>query len=410
MKRLLLLAVLAAVTVAAGYGLGIFGSKARRPPVAAAGIEAAKSVQPASLTPAVSVAVVANSRFVDTVLVTGSLVARTEVLITPEVEGLRIVELGAEEGDLVSKGQVLARLEQETLDAQLAQNQAAIARSDAAIAQARSQIVQAEARLSEARANFERAQPLKKTGVMSEATFDQREAAARTTEAQLVSTRDGLRLAEAERAQIQAQRREITWRRERTEVRAHVDGLVSRRTARAGGVATAIGEPMFRLAAGAEIELEAEVPEADMGRLEDGQIARIAIAGSGDIEGRVRLVSPEVDKTTRLGKVRITMGRSKALRIGAFGRGTVEVADSQGLTVPASSVMFTNEGPQVMVVRNDQIATRRVTTGLTAGARIEIVSGLAEGDLVVTKAGTFLRDGDRVRPVRAAATKVSEVN
>ena len=112
--------------------------------------------------------------------------------MSPEVEGLRVLELLADEGDKVKKGQVLARLVAEQLDAQLAQNDANLARSDAAIAQAESQIVQSEAQSKEAAAQLERAVPLKQSGYLSGATYDQRESAAHTTAAQLIAARDGL--------------------------------------------------------------------------------------------------------------------------------------------------------------------------------------------------------------------------
>src|SRR5512145_3260769 len=106
---------------------------------------------------AVTVARVARADFTETVLATGSLVAREEILVGPEVEGLRITEVLADEGQHVRKGDVLARLVADTLDAQLAQNDAALARATATIAQARSTIVQAEARVVETNNAFDRA-------------------------------------------------------------------------------------------------------------------------------------------------------------------------------------------------------------------------------------------------------------
>src|SRR5262245_65514173 len=137
----------------------------------------------------------------------------------------------------VSKGDVLARLVSDTLEAQLAQNDAALARAEAASAQARSGIVQAEARLLEANNAFERAKPLRAAGHLAESAYDQREQAARTAEAQLLAARDGLKVAEADTGQIEAQRRELLWRRGRTEVIAQGDGVVSSRLARIGGFA-----------------------------------------------------------------------------------------------------------------------------------------------------------------------------
>jgi multidrug efflux pump subunit AcrA (membrane-fusion protein) len=121
----------------------------------------------------------------------------------------------------------------------------------------------------------------------------------------------------------------------------------------------------------------------------------------------VRLVSPEVDKATRLGRVRIFLGDNPSLRIGAFGRGNVETARTRALAIPQSALLYDDEGSSVQAVESDKIATRRIETGLAAGGLVEVRSGLKEGDIIVTKAGTFLRHGDTVRPLPSDA-KVSE--
>lgn len=360
-----------------------------------------------TLAAAVTVARVAPADFTATVLATGSLVAREEILVGPEVEGLRVTEVLADEGMRVKKGDVLARLVADTLDAQVAQNDAGQARATAAIAQAKSAIVQAEARLVETRNAFERAKPLKAAGHMAESAYDIREQAARTAEAQLAASRDGLKVAEAEKAQIEAQRRELNWRRGRTEVVAPADGIVSRRMARVGGYAAGAAEPMFRIVANGEVELDAEVTETRMAAVKVGQPARVEVAGVGEVVGTVRLVSPEVDKATRLGRVRIYLGDNPDLRIGAFARGTVETGASRGLAVPASAILYGPEGPSVQVVRDHRVETRRIKTGLTVGALAEVREGLREGELVVSRSGTFLRDGDAVRPLPDKA-KISE--
>src|SRR5262245_44764896 len=274
--------------------------------------EAAKQPAGELLAAAVTVARVAPAEFNETVLATGSLVAREEILVGPEVEGLRVTEVLADEGLRVRKGDVLARLVSDTLEAQVAQNVAALARADAGIAQAKANIAQAEARLVEANNAFERAKPLRQGGIMTEAAFDQREQAARTAEAQLVAARDGLKLAEAEKAQVEAQRRELLWRRGRVEVTSPADGIVSRRMARVGGYAAGAAEPMFRIVANGEVELDAEITETRLASVAVGQTARVAITGLGEISGNVRLVSPEVDKATRLGRVRIYLGDNPA--------------------------------------------------------------------------------------------------
>lgn len=357
---------------------------------------------------AVTVATAQLDDFVDRVLVTGSLVAREEILVGPEVEGLRVVEVLADEGDRVTKGQVLARLVSDTLEAQLAQNTAAIAKADAAIAQARSAITAAEARQEEANNAYDRAKPLAKSGYLSESGMDQREATRRTTEASLISARDGLRVSEAEKAQVEAQRREIAWRRTRTEIRAPADGLVSRRVARIGGYATGAADSMFRIIAQGLIELDAEVPETRLASIKEGQTAVVDAAGLGPVSGTVRLVSPEVDRATRLGRVRILLGDKPGLRVGAFARGSIETAQSRGLSIPASAVLYGANGAVVQVVIDGRVRTRAVKLGLTQGGNVEIRDGLAAGENVIARSGTFLRDGDAVRAMPATTARANE--
>lgn len=357
--------------------------------------------------PAVSVVKVAPTEFTETVAVSGSLVPRDEILVAPEVEGFRVLDLKVDEGDYVKKGDVLATLVQVSLDAQLAENDAALARAEAAISQAKSLIVEAEARLVEAEAAFKRAKPLKKSGYLSGSTYDQREAASKSAKAQLVAARDGLKLAQAEKEQVKAQRRELAWRRANTKVTAPADGLVSRRTARIGGMASVAAEPMFHIIARAEVELDAEVIETQLSKIKIGQKARLNVAGAGRHAGTVRLVSPEVDKLTRLGRVRIFLGDDANLRIGSFARGVIDTAHGYGLAVPTSAVVFDADGAFVQVVRDGRVTRRGIKTGLLAGSQVEVREGLKQGDVVVAKAGTFLREGDAVRTILPDA-RISE--
>jgi RND family efflux transporter MFP subunit len=409
MKRASILLLVAAIVVAGGLAmtgrLPLMGKDAK--PETALADDSRTAPAP----PTVSVAKIVPSRFVETVLVTGTLVPRLEILVAPEVEGLRVLELRVDEGDRVKKGDVMATLVHETLDAQLAQNAASIARADAAIAQARSSIAQAEATMEEARNAFNRAKPLRQSGHIADSVFDQREAAARTAEAAVVAARDGLKVAEAEKAQVEAQRRELDWRRQRTDVKAPEDGLVSRRTARIGAISTGVtGEPMFRIIARGEIELDAEVPEAQLARMKAGQPAVVTVPGLGDVSGQVRLVSPEVDRATRLGRVRIGLKSDEPLRIGGFGRGYVTTADTNGLAVPASAVLYGHDGATIQIVQDGKVVTRQVKIGARADGLVEIIEGAAEGDVVVARAGTFLRNGDMVRPSFDATSKISEAN
>ncbi|WP_232628776.1 efflux RND transporter periplasmic adaptor subunit [Methylobacterium sp. Leaf118] len=359
---------------------------------------------PAALLPAVSVVPAERREIVERAVVTGTLVPRDEILVAPEVEGLRIVALLVEEGDRVEKGAVLARLSLEMIETQEAANAAATARAEAAILQAKSQIVQAEAAQVEARQALERAQALVRTGNATAVTLEQRVSAAQGAEGRLDAAKAGLALAQADLATARAQGREIALRRARTEIRAPEAGLVSRRTARVGATASAVGEPLFRLIARGEIELEGEVPETALPRLNPGDPARLELEDGRVVPGAVRRVYPEVDRATRLGKVRIRLEPHPALHIGAFARGRVEVARRSGVAVPLTAVLYAADGTAtVLAVVEGRVAARPVETGLSAEGFTELRSGVRADENVVARAGSFLRDGDRVRPVLPAA-------
>jgi RND family efflux transporter MFP subunit len=366
---------------------------------------AQRGAQEPAPAPAVTVARAVEREVVERAIVTGTLVPREEILVTPEVEGLRITEVLVEEGAQVKQGQVLARLSRDILETTLAQNTAAVIRAEAGIAQARSQIVQAEAAQTEAAQALERTRSLLRSGNTTEVQLEQRVAAARAAEGRLAAARDGLHIAEAEKRSAEATRQETEVRLARTEIKAPLGGVVSRRTARIGATATAVGDPLFRIIANGEIELEGEVTETQLLRVREGAPAEIAVDQGTSIQGRVRNVFPEVDRTTRLGKVRIALGSDPSLRIGSFARGSVELARRTGVAVPTSSVIYGAAGAVVQVVADDKVQSRRVRTGLSADGIVEIQDGVAAGDFVVAKAGSFLRDGDRVRPVIAEAAQ-----
>ena len=354
--------------------------------------------------PAVTVARVHTHTFNETLLVTGSFIARHEVLIAPQIDGQRIKELHADQGDLVRKGQLLARLETENLKAQVAQSEAAISSAQSAIEQAEKSIVEAEARASDAKAALDRAVKLRRSGYISQSAFDQREVAAISTSAQLDIARTTLAAARHQVSRAQARKRELTWRISRANISAPIGGLVMRRSAKIGAIASGNGEPMFHIIAGGTIELAGELASEDLARVRKGQTVRLNVPGLGTIDGKVRLVSPEVNPATRLGVVYIASNVQNGLKVGAFARADISVATSRGLAVPASAVLNAHRGAMVHVVESNRIKTKVITTGLRADGLIEVTKGLSDGEMVIARAGMFLRDGDEVRPVSDRTT------
>jgi HlyD family secretion protein len=188
----------------------------------------------------------------------------------------------------------------------------------------------------------------------------------------------------------------------RTEIKAPADGIVSRRTARIGAVVAAAADPLFRIIRGGAIELEADLAEVTLARIRIGQKAAVRPAGrEQDIAATVRLVSPEITRATRLGRVRLALDGGDGLTIGSFARGSIEIERKEAVLAPLSAVLFTNEGARVQVVKDGVVETRPITTGIRSGGRIEVREGLAPGETVVAISGTFLRNGDRVSPVPA---------
>lgn len=371
------------------------------PGAAAAQAPAKAAVQQPSAGPAITVTSARSGEIVQSVVVSGSMIARDEVMVMPEVDGFVVTELLAEEGDRVAAGQVLARLSRTTLEVQRAQNEAQIKRAEAAIDQSRAQIVEAEANLVQANNAFDRTKALRDSGNASLETFDQRAAAARAGQARLNSAKQALAMAEADLALSQAQGRDIAVRLARTEIKAPKAGIVSRRNARLGAMAAmAASEPLFRVIADGAIELEADIAEVELPKLKIGQKVAVTPAG-GDkpLAGEIRLISPEVDRASRLGRLRISLDGNPPVAVGSFGRGVIETGRRTGILLPLSALTYGRSGASVQSVKDGKVTTKKVELGLIGDGRAEIASGLAEGESVVARAGTFVRDGDVITPV-----------
>jgi HlyD family secretion protein len=176
-------------------------------------------------------------------------------------------------------------------------------------------------------------------------------------------------------------------------------GVVGKVSAVVGTLTSYQAPPLFQIIAKGEIELLAEVSTKIISHLSPGQLAKIKILGIGVLSGRVRFVSPTVDGASQLGSARIFIGDDKRLRIGTFGRASIVAGESCGVAVPLSAVLYGPIGAIIEVVRSNRIETRKVTIGLLSEGVVEVREGLSEGDMVVSRAGAFLREGDPVRPV-----------
>jgi len=187
------------------------------------------------------------------------------------------------------------------------------------------------------------------------------------------------------------------------QIQAPVAGLISNSTAVIGALASPRGEALFSIIARTEFDLAGQVPTEYLSKLAVNQTARVKIIGVGEVDGKVRRVAPTVEPNRQLGQVFVSLTTNRRLLVNSSGRAMIKTGQSCGVSVPLTAVLYGSAGTVVQVVRRARVETKRVEVGLMSGGQIEIREGLAEGDIVVARAGALLREGDPVRPVTAAA-------
>lgn len=303
-----------------------------------------------------------------TITVMGTVVAWEEMPVGAEVGGLAITEVLVDEGDEVKRGQVLARLNDSVLRAQLAQQEANIAA--------------ARATLTEAQANLKRAEELLPKGHISGQTADARRAAAGTAQAQLTVA--------------QASRDETLARLAQTRITSPDDGYISSRSAVIGQIVNS-GDQLFRVVRDSRLELDAEIPETTLATLAPGLTVQVSADGLPTVAATIRAVAPSVDNKSRLGLAHIALPPKAGFRPGMFAQASIALDQGTALLVPSSAVVYRDGAAGVFVLGKDMMVKfRPVDTGERAGAYIEITTGLAAGEEVALKGAGFLEDGDKV--------------
>jgi multidrug efflux pump subunit AcrA (membrane-fusion protein) len=175
-------------------------------------------------------------------------------------------------------------------------------------------------------------------------------------------------------------------------LRAPAAGLITEVRTAVGAPASPQAGPMFRIAVNGELELDAEVPSVQLPKLSPDATVRISRDGAPDLIGRVRLISPQVDRTTQLGHVRIAVS-NPSLKVGMFARASIDAKRSCGVAVPYTAI----DHSTVQVIKGDTVQTKRVQVGLTSDNNTQILEGLDAGEAVVPNAGSSLHDGDKVK-------------
>jgi HlyD family secretion protein len=355
---------------------------------------------PAPALPSIVVTQAKSRNLVDRIVATGTVRAVEDVYVQPQVEGLQIKSFEVDAGDTVAAGQVVARLSDDTLKLERSQQVANLAKAEASLAQSRAQVVEAEANLKEAQRQFDRAARLATSGSGSTSQREQAETSLASAQTKVESAKQAIAVAEADIKVIETQIADIDLRLARTEIKSPVSGTVSARTARIGAIASGSASPLFTVIRDGQIELVADVTEADILRLKVDQPAMITVAGTKTpITGSVRLISPVVDAVTRMGSVHIAIDDDTAARAGMYGNADITIGQADDIALPLSAITSEKNVTTVRLVTDGVVKMQQVKTGIQDGPYIEVTEGLKEGDLVVAKAGVFVRDGDRINPV-----------
>ena len=318
--------------------------------------------------------------------ISGTLTPRSRVAVKPKLPGT-LEQVLVDIGDPVRMGQTIATLDRREIDAQ-------VDASVAAVAVAKAALDSTEAALANAVLEHDRAKNLFEKGALPR----QRLEAADTAHRSGVAQRD---LATANLAQANAALRRAREVQRNVTVTSPVTGFVVERNYDAGAIPGDL--PIVVVADLREMKLEAGVSELDAGRLRVGMKALVeAQAKPGEtFHGQLAAIAPEVDERNRHFKIDVRVpNQSRALLSGMYATARIiESTRTNALVVPKEAVTTKDGRRVVQKVDGTTVSTVEVTEGLADGTRVQIVSGLAAGDLVFADARRQLAVGAKVRGI-----------
>lgn len=287
---------------------------------------------------------------------TAPLEARGEAQVVAKTSGVALRVL-AEEGQAVRAGQTLVQLDNE---------------------QQRLRVAQASAQVSKLEANFRRASQLAEQQMVSAADVDQ-------LRFDLQNARAALNLA----------RLELSY----TTVKAPISGMIASRGIKTGNLVQ-INTPIFRIVDVSRLEATLNVPERELETLKVGQPVRLhvdALPGE-QFEGRVDRIAPVIDAGSGTFRVITAFSGGGLLQPGMFGRLQIDYDQrASALAMPRAALLEDESEPTVFVLRDGKASRQVVQTGYSDGQWLEVRSGLAAGDRVVTAGKVALREGSLVQ-------------
>lgn len=328
----------------------------------------------------------------------GYIVAQRKAAVASKGTG-RLEYLGVIEGDRVSKGQIIGRLESSDVEASLGQTRANLS-------VARAGLEQALAEKEDATANFERQKTLYAQNSISRAEYDGANARYKRAVAGVASAEASIKYAEANVRATEVQL-------EYTLIRAPFDGVVLTKNANVGEVISPFGAAagsrgaIVTVADMNSLEVEADVSESNIEKIKEGQPCEITLDAYPEkrYPGYVNKIVPTADraKATVLTKVRFNQLDERVLpemraKVNFLSNAKKQDAKNSEpkISVPASAVTTRNGQKVVFVVKGDEVEETAVTLGEIMGSRIEVVQGLSSGEKVVMRPAETLKTGTKI--------------
>jgi len=332
----------------------------------------------------VELAPVSREKVNQELAVVGNLVGDITVSVVPKTAG-RLQEIGVKLGDRVTRGQRIAKIEDQEILEQVKQAEAAFQVASATIRQR-------EADLALAKTNAERSRSLFQRQLLPQQTLDD-------AEAKYQSAQAALDLARAQNTQSQARLDELRITQQNTVITSPVNGFVARRAADPGAFVSN-NAPIVDVVDISKVRLIVNVIEKDLRQINDGDLAMVEVdAFPGErFEGHIARVSPVLDPSTRTASVEIEiLNPQYRLKPGMYARvGIVTDSHPNAVVVPTNSLVDVNGMRGVYLSVNNLAAFRPVKIGIEGPMQTEILDGVAEGDRVVTTGAAGLRNGDPI--------------
>jgi RND family efflux transporter MFP subunit len=341
-------------------------------------VESAGAAPPAGGTTTAATVAAAAEQWPALYEVTGTVRARKSATISTKWMGY-VRELRVGVGDRVEAGQLLVVLDARDLDATAARARAGRDEARSAIPEADSAVAAAAANLELAQTTFRRMSELYAKKSISDQEFDEASAKRKAAEAAHAMAKAKRAQLDSRIAQAEQESRSAEVARSYAEVTAPFAGIVTAKTVEAGNLASP-GAPLLTIEGGG-LRLEAAVEASRTMRT--GQAATVTLEGvARTIAAKVAEVAPSVDAASRSYTVKLDLPADAAIRPGMFGRASFAVGERSVVAIPAAAVRAQGQLQSVNVVENGVARPRLITTGARSGDRVEVLSGLSQGERI----------------------------